>query len=167
MIRKKLKLAESKRAKNESNDSHESDNASPFFMDRKQPGIWQQLYDIECRMSQELSAISFKTANVSAVYNPIEYASDLHCAYMQKFLNEAKAVVFIGMNPGPFGMVQTGVTNSYHQASIHLDTVELLNAAQLEQTFTIFGRYFDGIRFLCCSHGHRYRLDTFLPFATG
>lgn len=115
MIRKKLKLAESKR----SNDQSESIDASPFFTDRKRPAaLWQRLYDVECRMSQELGAVTFNSVNVSAVYNPIEYAADLHCAYMKTFLTEAKAVLFIGMNPGPFGMVQTGVTVSNHHRII-------------------------------------------------
>lgn len=111
MIRKKLKLAESNRPdEQESKDTSNNQPiiASPFF---KRMPIWQQLYDIECRMSQELNTITFKSANIAAVYNPIEYASDLHCAYMRKFLTGTKAVLFIGMNPGPFGMVQTGVNH--------------------------------------------------------
>lgn len=107
MIRKKLKLAETNRKQEQLNPpTMNTMNASPFFGELP---VWQQLYDIECRMSQELSAITFTSASVAAVYNPIEYASDLHCAYMEKFLDQTKAVVFIGMNPGPFGMVQTGV----------------------------------------------------------
>lgn len=111
MIRKKLKLAESNQPdeKQSSDTSTErSINASPFF---GQTPIWQQLYDIECRLSQELNAITFKSATIAAVYNPVEYASDLHCAYMKRFLTGSKAVLFIGMNPGPFGMVQTGVNH--------------------------------------------------------
>lgn len=79
---------------------------SPFF---ESMPFWQQIYDIECRLSADLKAISFLSSTISAVYNPIEYAADLHCAYLKKFLNKSKPVVFIGMNPGPFGMVQTGV----------------------------------------------------------
>lgn len=106
MIRKKLKLAEINRKQEQMNPSTNTMNASRFF---DEAPLWQQLYDIECRMTEELSSITFKSANVAAVYNPIEYASELHCAYMKKFLDQTKAVVFIGMNPGPSGMVQTGV----------------------------------------------------------
>lgn len=81
---------------------------SPFF---ESMPFWQQIFDIECRLSAELKSISFLSPTISAVYNPIEYAAELHCAYLKKFLNKPKPVVFIGMNPGPFGMVQTGVTN--------------------------------------------------------
>ena len=43
------------------------------------------------------------------VYNPLAYAWPLYEAYLRKFAANRKSVVFLGMNPGPFGMVQTGV----------------------------------------------------------
>jgi len=46
---------------------------------------------------------------VTYVYNPLDYAWASHGAYIQKFANTQKRVVFLGMNPGPFGMAQTGV----------------------------------------------------------
>ena len=46
---------------------------------------------------------------VSHVYNPLDYAWACHEAYLRKFAAAPKRVVFLGMNPGPFGMVQTGV----------------------------------------------------------
>jgi single-strand selective monofunctional uracil DNA glycosylase len=46
---------------------------------------------------------------VACVYNPLDYAWDAHAAYLRKFGDGRKRVVFLGMNPGPFGMVQTGV----------------------------------------------------------
>lgn len=46
---------------------------------------------------------------VSLVYNPLDYAWAAHEAYLQKFGAGQKRVVFLGMNPGPFGMAQTGV----------------------------------------------------------
>ncbi len=46
---------------------------------------------------------------VSHVYNPLSYASSPYEAYLRKFANGRKRIVFLGMNPGPFGMVQTGV----------------------------------------------------------
>lgn len=82
---------------------------SPFFTIDNQTEFWQKLYGIECRLSAELKKIPFQSSTISAVYNPIEYASDLHCAYLKKYLNAPKSVLFIGMNPGPYGMCQTGV----------------------------------------------------------
>ena len=46
---------------------------------------------------------------VTHAYNPLAYAWALHEAYLLRFGATRKRVVFLGMNPGPFGMVQTGV----------------------------------------------------------
>jgi single-strand selective monofunctional uracil DNA glycosylase len=46
---------------------------------------------------------------VTHVYNPLDYAWTAHEAYLRRYANQKKRVVFLGMNPGPFGMVQTGV----------------------------------------------------------
>ena len=46
---------------------------------------------------------------VTHVYNPLEYARRAHNAYIRSYGDELKRVVFLGMNPGPFGMAQTGV----------------------------------------------------------
>ncbi len=46
---------------------------------------------------------------VAHVYNPLAYAWRPHAAYLRMFGRTPKRAVFLGMNPGPFGMVQTGV----------------------------------------------------------
>ena len=46
---------------------------------------------------------------VSHLYNPLTYAWAPHEAYLRRFGTGRKKVVFLGMNPGPFGMVQCGV----------------------------------------------------------
>jgi single-strand selective monofunctional uracil DNA glycosylase len=46
---------------------------------------------------------------VSHVYNPLVYARSAHEAYVERYAAGRKRVVFLGMNPGPFGMAQTGV----------------------------------------------------------
>lgn len=48
-------------------------------------------------------------APVSYVYNPLEYAGRSHAAYVRAYGGSPKRIVFLGMNPGPFGMAQTGV----------------------------------------------------------
>jgi len=45
----------------------------------------------------------------SFVYNPLSYARAGYTAYVERFGAGPKRVVLVGMNPGPFGMVQTGV----------------------------------------------------------
>ena len=46
---------------------------------------------------------------VDYVYQPLDYAWAPHEAYLTRYGAGRKRVVFIGMNPGPFGMTQTGV----------------------------------------------------------
>jgi single-strand selective monofunctional uracil DNA glycosylase len=46
---------------------------------------------------------------VSHVYNPLEYAWDAHRSYLSRYGNSPKEVLLVGMNPGPWGMAQTGV----------------------------------------------------------
>jgi single-strand selective monofunctional uracil DNA glycosylase len=48
-------------------------------------------------------------APVTHVYNPLVYAWEGHASYLIKFGTTPKRIVFLGMNPGPFGMAQTGV----------------------------------------------------------
>ncbi|MDR0458027.1 MAG: single-stranded DNA-binding protein [Burkholderiaceae bacterium] len=55
-----------------------------------------------------LAPLTF-AAPVSHVYNPLEYAWAGHEQYLARCGNGFKRVLFLGMNPGPFGMVQTGV----------------------------------------------------------
>jgi len=46
---------------------------------------------------------------VTHVYNPLVYARLPHDLYLEKFGGLGAATVLLGMNPGPWGMVQTGV----------------------------------------------------------
>jgi single-strand selective monofunctional uracil DNA glycosylase len=46
---------------------------------------------------------------VTHVYNPLEYAWRTHELYLQRYGSGRKRVLFLGMNPGPFGMAQTGI----------------------------------------------------------
>jgi single-strand selective monofunctional uracil DNA glycosylase len=47
-------------------------------------------------------------APVAFTYNPLDYAWDAHRAFL-RMARPAPRVLFVGMNPGPFGMAQTGV----------------------------------------------------------
>ncbi|BBO80029.1 single-strand selective monofunctional uracil DNA glycosylase [Desulfosarcina ovata subsp. sediminis] len=49
------------------------------------------------------------SAPVTHIYNPLVYARDGYDRYLRRFGSTTKAVVLVGMNPGPFGMAQTGV----------------------------------------------------------
>jgi single-strand selective monofunctional uracil DNA glycosylase len=64
------------------------------------------------RAARELAAQAEKLrfrAPVSHVYNPLLYAWNAHEIYLRRFGGTTKEVIFLGMNPGPFGMAQTGV----------------------------------------------------------
>jgi single-strand selective monofunctional uracil DNA glycosylase len=67
-----------------------------------------RLFRAAKQLSQTISRLQFSSP-VSHVYNPLEYAWAGYEAYLRRFATGPKRVVFLGMNPGPFGMVQTGV----------------------------------------------------------
>lgn len=59
-------------------------------------------------LSGELAKLSFPPP-VTHVYDPLDYAWAAHRQYIERFATGPRRVVFLGMNPGPFGMMQTGV----------------------------------------------------------
>ena len=46
---------------------------------------------------------------VSHVYNPLDYAWEIHAEYLHRFGGGPKEIILLGMNPGPWGMAQTGI----------------------------------------------------------
>ncbi len=46
---------------------------------------------------------------VAYVYNPLRYAWEMHAKYVRKWGATPRRVLLLGMNPGPWGMAQTGV----------------------------------------------------------
>ena len=59
-------------------------------------------------LGREVAELRF-AAPVACVYNPLDYAWAPHAAYLKSFADSRKRVIYLGMNPGPFGMAQTGV----------------------------------------------------------
>jgi len=55
-----------------------------------------------------VAALRF-AAPVTHVYNPLDYAWEAHRSYLARYGAPPKRLVLLGMNPGPFGMMQTGV----------------------------------------------------------
>jgi len=66
------------------------------------------LESLTLELCEALSPLRF-AAPVHCVYNPLEYARKPHTEYLKRFGRGRKRVVFLGMNPGPWGMAQTGV----------------------------------------------------------
>lgn len=60
------------------------------------------------RLTKDLAELEF-AAPVACVYRPLEYAWKPHQRYLERFAKGKKRIVFLGMNPGPYGMAQTGV----------------------------------------------------------
>jgi single-strand selective monofunctional uracil DNA glycosylase len=60
------------------------------------------------QLSKKVSALTFLPP-VARVYNPLAYARAPHEAYLERYGFGRGGVVLVGMNPGPFGMAQTGV----------------------------------------------------------
>ncbi|MGI9256951.1 MAG: uracil-DNA glycosylase family protein [Salinispira sp.] len=65
------------------------------------------LIEINSRLGRELDSIDLKTA--SWIYNPLDYAFSAVREYLELFTPSPGAVLFLGMNPGPWGMAQTGI----------------------------------------------------------
>ncbi len=66
------------------------------------------LVAIDRRLSDAVDQLTFG-APVTHVYNPLGYARRPHELYLRRFGGGRKEALFLGMNPGPFGMAQTGV----------------------------------------------------------
>ncbi|MDF1526028.1 MAG: single-stranded DNA-binding protein [bacterium] len=67
-----------------------------------------KLLYISDQLSKSLRKLSFSQP-VGFVYDPTEYARGLLSLYFDQFGQSPKRVVLVGMNPGPWGMLQTGV----------------------------------------------------------
>ena len=68
----------------------------------------ERLLRIERALSRELARLSFG-APVTHVYDPLTYAWKPHAAFVRRYALGPVRALFLGMNPGPFGMAQTGV----------------------------------------------------------
>jgi single-strand selective monofunctional uracil DNA glycosylase len=75
-------------------------------------------------LSRAVARLSFG-APVTHVYNPLDYARENHAAYIEAYGRGPKHAVFLGMNPGPWGMAQTGVP--FGDAAMVRDWLEIDN----------------------------------------
>ncbi len=66
------------------------------------------LIDSARRLRDRVDELDFGPP-ITHVYNPLRYAWEAHAQYLNRFGAQRGRVVLIGMNPGPWGMVQTGV----------------------------------------------------------
>ncbi len=76
--------------------------------DRVSPGTASRLVEIAGKLAGDVDALRFAPP-VTHVYNPLRYAWEPYRAYLERFGGARGRTVLVGMNPGPFGMAQTGV----------------------------------------------------------
>lgn len=60
------------------------------------------------RLADDLRELEFSPP-VACVYRTLDYTWKAHRQYLERYGKGKKRIVFLGMNPGPFGMAQTGV----------------------------------------------------------
>lgn len=68
----------------------------------------QQLVKVTRRLARDVESLRFAPP-VAHVYNPARYASKPYEMYLKRFAGTRKRAIFQGMNPGPWGMAQTGI----------------------------------------------------------
>lgn len=66
------------------------------------------LVQVSRHLSDAIEKLSF-TQPVSCVYNPLRYAREPYERYVRQYGAGPKEILLVGMNPGPWGMAQTGV----------------------------------------------------------
>ncbi|KAM4796061.1 single-strand selective monofunctional uracil DNA glycosylase [Rhinophrynus dorsalis] len=71
-------------------------------------GLANSFLQVELELNLKLGNLLFQDP-IKYVYNPLLYAWDPHEKYVRTYCQSTKEVLFLGMNPGPFGMAQTGV----------------------------------------------------------
>jgi single-strand selective monofunctional uracil DNA glycosylase len=67
------------------------------------------LSQIDARLRDQVSALPPPGGGVTHVYNPLDYAWAPHRLYLERYGSGPSRVLLVGMNPGPWGMAQTGV----------------------------------------------------------
>ncbi len=76
-------------------------------MDNKNMDFTGRLLERTRTFCKEVDSIVFTYDGY--IYNPLDYAWEMHSEYLRRYVHEGAGILFLGMNPGPFGMMQTGV----------------------------------------------------------
>ena len=99
MLRKKLKVdadtAQSSSSSKESEDSKgQRSNQLQITFEML---FWEKIWKLQKELGNELMQINYKgDKNIAAIYNPLDYAADLHINFLKKFLKKAPEVLFLG-----------------------------------------------------------------------
>ena len=68
----------------------------------------KRVLDVTEHLREQVSGQCFSPPT-HTVYNPLEYAWNSHRTYIENYADHPVKVIFLGMNPGPWGMAQVGV----------------------------------------------------------
>jgi len=68
----------------------------------------QNLFKTTDDLLEALAPLEFSHP-VTHIYNPLTYARSAYDEYLKRYGGKPKEVLLLGMNPGPWGMVQTGI----------------------------------------------------------
>uniref|UniRef100_A0A8D8SGH6 Single-strand selective monofunctional uracil-DNA glycosylase n=5 Tax=Cacopsylla melanoneura TaxID=428564 RepID=A0A8D8SGH6_9HEMI len=72
--------------------------------------VAEGVLNIEKQLIHELTNNNLSyDSSIEYIYNPLDYAFELHSKYVHKYCSSKKKILFLGMNPGPWGMVQCGI----------------------------------------------------------
>lgn len=66
------------------------------------------LLEVTRKLSEQVDPLRFSEP-VTHVYNPLRYAWQSHANYFEKYARPGVDAILVGMNPGPWGMAQTGI----------------------------------------------------------
>ncbi|MFP4266794.1 MAG: uracil-DNA glycosylase family protein [Spirochaetaceae bacterium] len=69
----------------------------------------EALISASLELAEAADKLSFHTPKIHSIYNPLVYAWRPHRSFLLRYGNGKKRVLFVGMNPGPWGMAQTGI----------------------------------------------------------
>ena len=79
-----------------------SDNA------KKPHDVGKRLVEVTRKLADTVDRLEFR-GKVAHVYNPLRYARIPHENYVKRYGTQRGTTLMLGMNPGPWGMAQTGV----------------------------------------------------------
>jgi single-strand selective monofunctional uracil DNA glycosylase len=81
---------------------------SPAAVFRSDPAFARRVLAVNAELRDAVDGLAFGDP-VTHVTNPLAYAWDLHRAWIRRWGASPRRIVMMGMNPGPWGMAQTGV----------------------------------------------------------
>lgn len=96
-----------------SENSNRGEVSKYFTNDSENPTepvkIPEKIIELQNELVKNLKVLNFISRQVKYLYNPLEYASEPNHNFIKKYCNSTKKILFVGLNPSPNGMCQTGI----------------------------------------------------------